>query len=63
MKGFAKRLWYFAVLAVIFLILLPGRVYAGDVMVYDAAEFANLKNRTRQEVMEKYTEAQAYGKT
>lgn len=34
-----------------------------DTIVYDAADFPNLTGRTKQEVMEKYTEAQKAGTT
>ena len=63
MKGFTKKLWFLVALAAFFLMLLPGRAFADDVVIYDAADFANLRGRTWQDVMEKYTEAQAYGKT
>lgn len=63
MKESVRKLWFLVVLAAVFLLLLPGKAFAEDVVVYDAADFPNLKNRTQQEVMEKYTEAQACGKT
>ena len=58
-----KRLSVVFLLAVFVMLLAPNAVFADDVVVYDAADFPCLSGRTKQDVMQKYTQATAMGAT
>ena len=59
------RILVLTVFAALFVFALACTAYAEetDPVIYDAAEFSNLSGRTQEDVMEKYTQAQAEGTT